>query len=386
MEREEESGLTHFIEHLCFKGTEKRSALDIAREIDEIGGVLNGFTGQEMTCFYVKVLPEHVPLALDILSDLVIHPVFDTAELEREREVVLREIKMVEDNPDELVQDVFLELLFPQDPLGRPVSGRAEVIGSVPHGRVVEFWRSSYAPRRVVLAAAGRVQMEEFREHAARFFSDWTAPHPLRESEPPGSPPGVPHLPARVVAKPLEEAYVCLGMRAYSVTHPRRYAFQVLNTYLGGGMSSRLFQEIREKRGLAYSIGSFTSMFADSGVLGVTFSTSPASVRQCLRLVGEEIARLKAGDISAEDVRRVKEQIRGNLFLGLESTDGWMARLAQGEIYFGRTVPLPEIIAGFAQVSSEEVSEVARDIFRPRSGAVAAVGRLDGVEMDFPIG
>ena len=252
-EKEEESGIVHFIEHLLFKGTQKRSAFDLARDIDGVGGILNGFTGEEFTCFYVKVLPEHIDLALDLLSDMLIHSVFNPEELEREREVVLREIKMVEDSPDELVHDLFFEILFPEDPLGRPVAGSEKVIAGISRDRIVKFWENYYQPPRIILAAAGQVEMRSFRDRVTRYFSAFPGnrvsrePDPVRLSEKP---------PVRIksISKPLEEVYLCLGNQGYSMTHPRRYAFQVLNVYLGGGMSSRLFQEIREKRGLAYSI------------------------------------------------------------------------------------------------------------------------------------
>ena len=382
VETEEESGIAHFLEHLCFKGTEKRSALDIAREIDAIGGVLNGFTSQELTCFYVKVLPDHIDIALDLLSDLVLHPVFHPDELEREREVVLREIKMVEDNPEDLLHDLFFEMLYPGNPLGRPVAGREEVIASVSRDTVVRFWKRHYAPGSVVITAAGPIRMESFRDRVIHFFSGWSAfDARSRESSLPDTPP----VPLRVLTKPLEEAYLCVGQRSYPVAHPRRYALQVLNIYLGGGLSSRLFQEIREKRGLAYSVNSFMSGFVDTGVLGISLSTSPAQLKECLELIEKEIERVKAGGITEEDVQRVQEHIRGSLFLYLESTDGRMSRLARGEIYFGRPIPVPEVLEGFRQVIPDEVSEVARDVFQPHRSSLAALGKIDQNALAIPV-
>ncbi len=382
-EKEEESGIVHFIEHLLFKGTQKRSAFDLARDIDGVGGILNGFTGEEFTCFYVKVLPEHIDLALDLLSDMLIHSTFNPEELEREREVVLREIKMVEDSPDELVHDLFFEILFPDDPLGRPVAGREKVIAEISRDRIVKFWENYYQPPRIILAAAGQVEMRTFLDRVTRYFSTFPGdrisrePDPIRLSKKP---------PIRIksINKPLEEVYLCLGNHGYSMTHPRRYAFQVLNVYLGGGMSSRLFQEIREKRGLAYSIYSFTNAFLDTGILGIGLSTSPGQVRECLNLIGREINQVKDGEISEEDLHRVKEQIRGNLLLSLEGSDGRMARLARGEFYFGKPVAISEVLEGFTRVTREEVSQVARDIFKAENFSLAALGKLKQEELFIP--
>ena len=383
VEKEEESGIVHFIEHLLFKGTQKRSAFDLARDIDGVGGILNGFTGEEFTCFYVKVLPEHLDLALDLLSDMLIHSIFNPEELEREREVVLREIKMVEDSPDELVHDLFFEILFPEDSLGRPVTGKEKVIAEISRDRIVDFWRSFYQPRRIILAAAGQVEMGTFRDRVTRYFSTFPGNRISREPDPirlPEKPP----IRIKSIFKPLEEVYLCLGNHGYSMTHPRRYAFQILNVYLGGGMSSRLFQEIREKRGLAYSIYSFTNAFLDTGLLGISLSTSPGQVKECLNLIGQEVDLVKAGEISEEDLHRVKEQIRGNLLLSLEGSDGRMARLARGEFYFGNPVPIQEVLEGFARVTREEVSRVAQDIFQPRVFSLAALGKLKQEELFIP--
>ncbi|MCX5868189.1 MAG: pitrilysin family protein [Proteobacteria bacterium] len=383
VEKEEESGIVHFIEHLLFKGTQKRSAFDLARDIDGVGGILNGFTGEEFTCFYVKVLPEHLDLALDLLSDMLIHSIFNPEELEREREVVLREIKMVEDSPDELVHDLFFEILFPEDSLGRPVTGKEKVIAEISRDRIVDFWRSFYQPRRIILAAAGQVEMGTFRDRVTRYFSTFPGNRISREPDPirlPEKPP----IRIKSIFKPLEEVYLCLGNHGYSMTHPRRYAFQILNVYLGGGMSSRLFQEIREKRGLAYSIYSFTNAFLDTGLLGISLSTSPGQVKECLNLIGQEVDLVKAGEISEEDLHRVKEQIRGNLLLSLEGSDGRMTRLARGEFYFGNPVPIQEVLEGFARVTREEVSRVAQDIFQPRVFSLAALGKLKQEELFIP--
>ncbi len=383
VEKEEESGIVHFIEHLLFKGTQKRSAFDLARDIDGVGGILDGFTGEEFTCFYVKVLPEHLDLALDLLSDMLIHSIFNPEELEREREVVLREIKMVEDSPDELVHDLFFEILFPEDSLGRPVTGKEKVIAEISRDRIVDFWRSFYQPRRIILAAAGQVEMGTFRDRVTRYFSTFPGNRISREPDPirlPEKPP----IRIKSIFKPLEEVYLCLGNHGYSMTHPRRYAFQILNVYLGGGMSSRLFQEIREKRGLAYSIYSFTNAFLDTGLLGISLSTSPGQVKECLNLIGQEVDLVKAGEISEEDLHRVKEQIRGNLLLSLEGSDGRMTRLARGEFYFGNPVPIQEVLEGFARVTREEVSRVAQDIFQPRVFSLAALGKLKQEELFVP--
>lgn len=360
-----ENGISHFIEHLLFKGTERRSAADIAEEMDAVGGVLNAFTAKEHTCYYAKVLDENLPLAIDLLTDIFLHSVFDAEEIERERSVILQEISQAEDAPDDYVHDLFSLDFFKDHPLARPICGSAETVTRFSRQDFLNFFRSRYRPDRVVVSAAGHLRHAEVvralseRLGSINGFTDDSGPT-LRGGDPP------PEIGSGVFqhAKPLEQAHLCLGVAGLHQTHPQRYAAYVLNTLLGGGMSSRLFQEIREKRGRAYSVYSFASSYRDVGYLGVYAGTSVEWTDEVVELVLKELNGLAKGQITDEEVRRTQGQLVGSMMLGMESTDSWMSHIARNEIYFGKMIGTDEICREIRAVSRDALTELARDLFR----------------------
>src|SRR3990172_3692375 len=372
-----ENGVSHFIEHLLFKGTEKRTAAQIAEEMDAVGGVLNAFTSKEHTCYYAKVLDENLPLAIDLLSDIFLHSTFDAAEIERERSVILQEISQAEDTPDDYVHDLFNLDFFKDHPIGRPICGRADTVSAFRRDDFLGFFKSRYRPRRVVVAGAGNLRHQELvQEMAARLgsvsddSSDVSAAALERESAPQMCAGVFPH------AKSLEQVHLCLGMAGIHQSHSKRYVSYVLNTMLGGGMSSRLFQEIREKRGKAYSVYSFSSMYKDVGYFGVYAGTSDDSVKEVLELILKELKKLAAGEVKDEELRRTQGQLVGSIILGLESTDSWMSHIARDEIYFGRAITTEQICQGIRSVTRDDVVDLAHALFRSEAIALTLLGDL----------
>jgi predicted Zn-dependent peptidase len=374
-ESNEQHGISHFIEHLLFKGTERRSAVQIAEEIDAIGGVLNAFTSKEHTCYYAKVLDENLPLAIDLLSDVFLHSVFDVDEIERERSVILQEISQVEDTPDDYVHDLFSLDFFKDHPLGRPICGRAETVLNFRRDDFMNFFRARYLPRRVVISAAGHLRHRDLvSEMETRLGA---LPNPtnradfssLEEAIRPDIQNGI-----FLHGKALEQAHLCLGVAGIHQLHPQRYAAYVLNTLFGGGMSSRLFQEIREKRGKAYSVYSFLSLYKDVGYLGVYSGTSVESVAEVADLALMELKKIAAGEIKDDEIRRSQGQLVGNMMLGLESTDSWMSHNARNEIYFGKAVPTDEICARIRSVSRDEIIDLACTLLRSKGMVLSLLG------------
>ena len=382
-EPERQSGISHFIEHLLFKGTERRSAAQIAEEMDAVGGVLNAFTSKEHTCYYAKVLDENLPLAIDLLTDIFLHSNFDGEEIERERSVILQEISQAEDTPDDYVHDLFSLDFFKEHPLGRPICGRTETVTTFRREDFLTFFKSRYRPRRVIVAAAGHLRHEDLaREMSARLGSVSDA-----KNDPQGAPlegEAVPEMRSGVFphAKSLEQVHLCLGMAGIHQSHPKRYAAYVLNTILGGGMSSRLFQEIREKRGKAYSVYSFMSAYKDAGYLGVYAGTSVESVEEVVDLILAELKSLAARGIKDEELGRTQGQLGGSMMLGLESSDSWMNHIARNEIYFGKAITTEEICRGIRSVSRADVVDLARMLFRSEAMALTLLGDFkDGVKI-----
>jgi predicted Zn-dependent peptidase len=363
------NGVSHFIEHLLFKGTRKRSAQQIAKEIDAVGGVLNAFTGKEFSSFYAKVLDEHLPLAIDLLFDLFLNSLFSRDELEKERQVIAQEINMVEDTPDEYIHDLFSESFWPRHPLGLPILGRLETISRMKRTELVDFLHHRYTAIAPILVAAGNLKHDAL----LNLVADKVARIKPRKGRKQGRPPQA-HRNVTVKNKPLEQVHVLLGTQAPSATHPQRYALSILNTVFGGGMSSRLFQEIREKRGLSYSVYSFLSSFVDSGMLGVYAGTGQDTVARVLRIVLKEMKKLENAPLSRKELSAAKEQLKGNLLLSLESTDSRMGRLAKSEIYFGRFIGTEEIIQGIDRVTADEVGELANLVFKPDSLSLTVLG------------
>ena len=377
-ESAEANGISHFVEHMLFKGTRSRSAQHIAREMDSIGGNLDAFTGKETICFNVKSLAEHVPIALDVLSDLVLNPVFGSDEIERERGVILEEIKMDEDNPDLLVHELFTQNFWKDHPLGKPILGTTATVGRLAQQHLFDYHGGRFLGGNMVFSAAGNLDHDDFVEQVTNSFAPLMPGKAFLE-EP------APHSSARIVLrnkKSLEQVQVCLGVPAPPVTDESRYATLILNTVLGGGMSSRLFQTIREERGMAYSIYSDLNPYRDTGTLCVYAGTSSGKALEVIDLVLEELRKLKQEPLGADELKRAKDQLKGNILMGLESSSSRMANLARQEMYFHQFVTAEEVIARIDTVDAAQIQAMAQGLFRPESVAVTLLGRLDGIRLD----
>jgi predicted Zn-dependent peptidase len=374
-ETAQESGISHFIEHMLFKGTPRRSAEAIAREMDSIGGHLDAFTGRELVGYNTKVLDEHLELGFDILADMLLHPLFDPEEIEKEKGVILEELKMDMDNPESYIHDLFVNKFWDGHPIGRPIIGSKRTIASFTQEALRGFHARYYRPGNITITAAGSLEHESFVELAGKYFG---------ELEPGGSSPdgGGPSPRAPILLKSrrsLEQVHICLGAPMMASAHPLRYAAYTLNVVLGAGMSSRLFQSIREKRGLAYSIFSELNLYKDAGMLAVYAGASAANVPAVLKETMTEIRRLKSEPLSPEELRLAKDHMKGSLVLSLESTSSRMGNLARQWLNFGRFYSINEVIEGIESVTSDQVLETARAHFTTESMALALLGRLDGL-------
>jgi predicted Zn-dependent peptidase len=371
------NGISHFIEHMVFKGTKHRTAEEIARQVDSIGGNMDAFTAKECICFNVKVLDDHIPTALEILSDLVLNPVFDAADIARERGVILEEIKMDEDNPDYLVHEIFTQNFWKDHPLGKPILGTKETVKRFEREAVLDAYARRFVPGNIILSAAGNLDHDRFVELVTRHFE------PMKPIEN-GSHSPVPKIVSRIILrnkKALEQVLLCLGVPAHPIAHEKRHAGYVLNTLLGGGMSSRLFQNIRERQGLAYSIYSDLNPYRDTGCLAVYAGTSLASAAKVVQSVVSEFRKLKTEPVQEEEVRRAKAQLKGSLMLSLESSTARMSNLARQAMYFDRYYNLDELIARIEAVTADDLTSLANEFFKTESVAVTALGNLPGLKI-----
>jgi predicted Zn-dependent peptidase len=371
------NGISHFVEHMVFKGTKSRSAQRIAREVDAIGGNLDAFTGKETVCFNIKVLDEHVATALDVLSDLVLNPVFASEEIARERGVILEEIKMDEDNPDTLVHEIFMQNFWKGHPLGKPILGTRETVRSFEQNTLVRFFEQRFQSGNMVFSAAGNLEHDGFVEMVARHFSSLAPGNVLSADSAPTVTPRI-HLRNK---KSLEQVQLCLGVPAPPIGDESRYTTLLLNTILGGGMSSRLFQTVREERGLVYAIYSDLAPYRDTGSLCVYAGTSSDRALQVIDLIMEEFRRLKTEPLQPGELRRAQDQLKGNLLLSLESSMSRMSNLARQQMYFERFFDLDEIIERVEAVTEEEVMAMAASLFHPDRVALTLLGRLDGLHL-----
>jgi predicted Zn-dependent peptidase len=373
----ETNGISHFVEHMLFKGTRSRTAQHIAREMDSIGGNLDAFTGKETICFNVKSLADHVPIALDVLSDLVLNPVFADGDIERERGVILEEIKIDEDNPDVLVHELFTQSFWKDHPLGWPILGTTETVAKLDQKSLFDYHGNRFHGGNMVFSAAGNLDHDHFTQAVAAKFSSLAGGATLHELS-------APEASARIVLRnkrALEQVQICLGVPAPPITDDNRYATLILNTVLGGGMSSRLFQTIREERGMVYSIYSDLSPYRDTGTLCVYAGTSAGKALEVVDLILREFARLKQEPLSAEELTRAKDQVKGNILLGLESSNSRMANLARQEMYFQNFFTVEEVIARIDEVEADQVQAMAQKLFDPDRIAVTLLGRLNGVKL-----
>jgi predicted Zn-dependent peptidase len=376
-EAPEINGISHFVEHMLFKGTRSRSAQHIAREMDSIGGNLDAFTGKETICFNVKSLADHVPIALDVLADLVLNPTFASTEIERERGVILEEIKIDEDNPDVLVHELFTQNFWKDHPLGKPILGTTQTVGRLDQEKLFDYHAGRFRAGNMVFSAAGDLEHDQFVEAVAQKFAPLPSGEPAVESQ-------TPQASARILLqnkKALEQVQLCLGVPAPPITDDNRFATLILNTILGGGMSSRLFQTIREERGLAYAIYSDLSPYSDTGSLCVYAGTSAGKALEVVNLVMAEFRNLKENLLSEEELKRGKDQLKGNILMGLESSNSRMANLARQEMYFHHFFTADEIIARIEAVTAEQIQGMAQRLFVPDRIAITLLGRLNGIKL-----
>ncbi|HET7854117.1 MAG TPA: pitrilysin family protein [Candidatus Methylomirabilis sp.] len=370
-EEREQAGISHFIEHMAFKGTGKRSAEEIAAAIDSVGGTLDAFTSREYTCFSSKVLGEHLPLAVDLLADLLLNARLDPSDIEKEREVILQEIKMVEDAPDDQIHDLFAQTIWADHPLGRPILGWRETLRQIGRDEIVKHMDRYYRPDRVIISAAGDLDHDSLVDLVAAAFGGWGGRAHTGLAAPPVS-----RLTAVNEDRDLSQVHLCVGVGGLATAHRERYSLSVLNTILGGGMSSRLFQEIREKRGLVYSIFSYSASYRDGGLLVVYAGTSSDHYQEVVDLIQGELRNIRDEPVRPADLRRAKEQLKGNLLLGLESTNSRMTRLAKMYMAFNRCFGLEEIIQGIEEVTPERLRQLTQSLFDGGACALVSIGRI----------
>jgi predicted Zn-dependent peptidase len=366
------AGISHFAEHMFFKGTRRRNAFEIAQEMDGLGGELNAFTSRETTTFYVKVLDEHLDQAVGILGDLFHHSLFDPAEIEREKQVILEEIKMVEDDPEDLIHDLHTQNLWKGSPLGRPILGEAGTVKRITRPQILTYLSEHYHPERTVIAAAGNFSPSHLMTRLNRVFG---RTKPRSKTMPDRQPPTI-NGRFLIKRKPLMQVHLCLGLKGLPLTHPDRYAAYTLNALLGGSMSSRLFQEIRERRGLVYSIYSHLSGFRDAGLFTLYAAAGEAAADQVLRLILKELKRLRMRGVGRDELERTLNHVKGAIMLSLESTSSRMSRLAKDEIYFGRYFALKEILGEIKKINRRQIHRLAEELLDPRVMSLTLLGPL----------
>ena len=375
-ESDERSGIAHFVVLLVLKGTGTRSAEDIAQAIDSIGGQLDAFTAKEYASYYIKVLDEHLPLAVDLLSDIVMNPAFPGEEIVREKNVILEEIKMVEDTPDDLVHELFTQHFWQGHPLGRPILGSKETVESFERETLDDYFRGVYVAPNLIVSAAGNIRHEEVRDLIGAAFA---TVHPTAAANADVAPTVVPQVVVR--AKELEQSHVCLGTTSYPQNHDDRYVSYIMNTVLGGSMSSRLFQNVRERRGLAYAVFSGLSAYRDAGNITIYAGCSNKAVSELVDVCVEELRTMKAAPVGDAELRRAKDHLKGSLMLSLESTSSRMSNLARQEMYFGRFFSLDELVESIEGVTAADVQRIAQVFFDPKQIALTILGNLDGFKI-----
>jgi predicted Zn-dependent peptidase len=378
-ESPEDAGIYHFIEHMVFKGTEKRSTYEIARIMDSIGGFNDAFTSKENTCFYAKILDEHLPIIFDIFSDILLYPRFDREDLERERKVVHEEFKMVEDNPSDLVHEIFLENFWAAHPLGRPILGTLNSVNAITSETLRQRFLESYIPPNILISAAGNISHEKLMEAVQSYF----AFPAIKNSHIATSQPAPEPRPMNLLRskKDLEQAHLCIGAMGHSSDHPDRYAAGVMNVILGGSMSSRLFQKIREEMALCYTVFSSMSSFQDAGYVSVYAGTSPEMTQTAAELIIKECKLLAKEPVSNEELENAKNHLKGSLILSLESSSNRMFSLARNEMIFGRQISTEEILDEISKVTVDDVLRVSQDLFLHSNYGIVVVGDMDDLNI-----
>ena len=371
------NGISHFVEHMVFKGTKSRTAEEIARQVDSIGGNMDAFTAKECICFNVKVLDEHLPIAMDVLSDLVLNPIFDVKDIGRERGVILEEIKMDEDNPDYLVHEIFTQNFWKDHPLGKPILGTKDTVKRFEQPILFDYYGERFNPGNLVVCAAGHVDHRQFADLVVEKFQNLKPRSNGYHTAPPTINP-------RIIMrnkKALEQVQICVGTPAYPLAHPKRYGSYILNTVLGGGMSSRLFQNVRERQGLVYAIYSDLNPYRDTGCLSIYAGTSRESAPKVVGSIVAELRRLKNDPVPEDELRRAKDQLKGSLMLSLESSTARMSNLARQEMYFDHFFGLDELIENIESVTAEDIRATAEEFFRQEMLAVTVLGNLNGLKI-----
>ena len=371
-EPEDRGGMSHLIEHLVFKGTATRTAEEIARTMDSVGGQMDAFTTKEHTCFYVQVLDEHLPLAVELLTDILLHPEFNAEELEREKSVVLQEIKMVEDTPDDVIHDLFAAQIWEGHPLGRPILGSRDAVAAYGRESVLSHFTEEYVPPRILIAVAGSATHNQVVDLFGAGFNGFARDAVPRADTPPAIKPGV-----NIVSKTLEQVHLIMGFPGLNHSAPERYALFVLNDVIGGSMSSRLFQEVRERQGLVYSIHSGVQAYADTGTLYIYAATDAPNFSKVLKSILKEIRELKKHGVTAEELRRAKDHLKGSLMLSLESTSSRMNRLAKQEMHHGSFLTIDAMLEAVDRVRHEEVQALITDLLDEDRLALTTLGPLD---------
>jgi predicted Zn-dependent peptidase len=374
-ESPEDAGIYHFIEHMVFKGTEKRSTYEIARIMDSIGGFNDAFTSKENTCFYAKILDEHLPIIFDIFSDILLYPRFDREDLERERKVVHEEFKMVEDNPSDLVHEIFLENFWAAHPLGRPILGTLNSVNALTSETLRERFLESYIPPNILISAAGNISHEKLMDAVQSYFKFPAIKDAYIVANQPAPEPRPMNLLRS--KKDLEQAHLCIGAMGHSSDHPDRYAAGVMNVILGGSMSSRLFQKIREEMALCYTVFSSMSSFQDAGYVSVYAGTSPEMTQTAAELIIKECKLLAKEAVSNEELENAKNHLKGSLILSLESSSNRMFSLARNEMIFGRQISTEEILEEISKVTVDDVLRVSQDLFLHSDYGIVVVGDMD---------
>ena len=371
------NGITHFIEHMLFKGTTTRSAMEIARSVDSIGGNLDAFTAKELVCYNTKVLDQHLGLAIDVLADLVLHPLFREEDIAKEKGVILEEIKMEADSPDYLVHEIFSSNFWQGHPLGKPILGTRDTVKRLSREMIDAYFRQVYSPSNMIVTAAGHLAHEGMVNLVRQYFEPLPPSGPIPSDVAPGT-----H--ARLALrnkKALEQVHLCLGVPAFPLPHEERFSCYVLNTLLGGGMSSRLFQNIRERQGLAYAVFSELSAYRDTGCLSIYAGTSPETARQVVQLIMKEFQQLKQERVPEDELRRAKDHLKGSLMLSLESTSSRMSNLARQEMYFQRFFSLDEVVESIEAVTTDDLQRISQIFFDPKLIALTVLGNLENVRI-----
>lgn len=368
-ESDEIGGTSHFIEHLLFKGTKRRTAKQIAEALDAVGGQLNAFTTKEYTCYYARVLDEHFDLAADVLVDMLFDSLFAPEDVERERNVIIEEIKMYEDTPDELVHDVFANALWKGHALGRPVIGSTEAVATLSRENILRFYEQNYLHGQMIVAVAGNIAHERVVAKLADSFAQIPKASASRKLDRP-----VPCQEISCRQKNTEQVHVCVGTQGLRLDDEDLYVLQIINTVLGGGLSSRLFQEIREQRGLVYSVYSYHASYHDTGLFAIYAGLSRENVNLVLELITRELDNLRTQGITEEELRRAKDQLKGNFLLSLEGVNARMSRLGKSELYLGKVVPPEEVVRRIEEVTADRVLSLARTLFRNDRMAMATIG------------